>query len=254
MTRILVINPNTSPTVSEVIRRGLDAMAMEGTQVTVINAPFGAEAIETPAEACIAGHAVLAALAEQRDGYEAVVIGAFGDPGLDAAASVLTVPVVGTGASAILEASRDGRPFAIVTMGAGLKPAIEAQVARCGVLGQLTAIQFIEASVLDVAGNQKRFAEAIGDHVRSPANAAAKAVVLGGAPFTGMGALLTKELGMPVAAGLEPALRRAHELATRQSGASTPSGYSKPTKRFVGLPESLIALLSGANGHARKKS
>jgi Asp/Glu/hydantoin racemase len=253
MTRILVINPNTSATVSDVIRRGLAAMAMDGTQITVINAPFGAEAIETPAEACIAGHAVLAALAERREGYDAVVIGAFGDPGLDAVASVMTVPVVGTGTAAILEASRDGQAFAIVTMGAGLKSAIEAQVARCGVLTQLTSIQFIEASVLDVAGNQQRFVEAIRGHVRGSANAAAKAVVLGGAPFTGMGALLTRELGMPVAAGLEPALRRVCDLAERP-GTGTPPHYSKPTKRFVGLSDGLIALLKGASNHTQKKS
>ncbi len=128
MTRILVINPNTSIAVSDVIRRGLAAMAMADVAITVVNAPFGAEAIETPAEACIAAYAVLATLADHRDDADAVVVGAFGDPGLDAARSVMIAPVVGTAAAAFTDAAQDGRRFAVITLGSSMESSIRAAI------------------------------------------------------------------------------------------------------------------------------
>ncbi|HEY1723443.1 MAG TPA: aspartate/glutamate racemase family protein [Magnetospirillaceae bacterium] len=250
MTRILVINPNTSPAVSDVIRHGLAAMAMEDVEITVINAPFGAESIETPAEACIAAHALLAALADHQNDADAYVIGAFGDPGLEAAVSVMTVPVVGTAAAAFAEAGADDRRFAVITLGRSMENSIRAAVTRLGYGTQLTGIHFLDASVLDFTAERDLFEETICAQGARCVTNGAEAIVLGGAPFTGMGAALTTALQIPVLAGLEPAIRLARTRAIQPPPLAT--HYSDSAKRFVGLPDNIIALLNGASSHTEK--
>ncbi len=249
MTRILVINPNTSIAVSDVIRRGLAAMAMADVAITVVNAPFGAEAIETPAEACIAAYAVLATLADHRDDADAVVVGAFGDPGLDAARSVMIAPVVGTAAAAFTDAAQDGRRFAVITLGSSMESSIRAAILRHGFSPQLTGIHFLDTSVLDFTADRGHFEAAIRAQAQRCIDDGAEAIVLGGAPFTGMGAALTAALRLPVLAGLEPAVRAAHVQATRPSPLAT--HYSSATKRFVGLSDTLISLLNGGSSQAQ---
>lgn len=58
-----------------------------------------------------------AALQAAQEGSDAILINSFADYGLDAARAALTVPLIGAGEAALLEASAEGsRPFSIVTV------------------------------------------------------------------------------------------------------------------------------------------
>ena len=59
MTRLLLINPNISDSVSELIRAEALRSASPATTVTVKTAPFGVAYIETRCEALIGGYAAL---------------------------------------------------------------------------------------------------------------------------------------------------------------------------------------------------
>ncbi len=68
----------------------------------------------------------------EREGYDAAVMGCFGDPGLQQARGVVDMPVTGVGESGMLMAQMLGNKFATVTAGPGWVPLIEANMRRYG--------------------------------------------------------------------------------------------------------------------------
>ena len=83
--RLLLVNPNISDSVSDLIRAEAQRSASPGTEVEVMTAPFGVAYIETRFEALVG--AWRGVVAEHHARFDAVVVAAFGDPGLTACAS-----------------------------------------------------------------------------------------------------------------------------------------------------------------------
>lgn len=77
-------------------------------------------------------------ISAESDGYDAVIVGCFADPGLTEARGVVDIPVTGLGESAMLMAQLLGNKFAIVTVGPGWVPIIESNIRRYG-FGERTA-------------------------------------------------------------------------------------------------------------------
>ena len=207
--RILLINPNTSPLVTEILVAEARSIAGEVAEIEGVTAPFGSASLECRAELAIAAHAVLEAIAARAD-YDAVVIGAFGDPGLEAAQEIARAPVFGLGRSGVRAAAAGGRRFAIVTLGARLRADIERMIAACGLSRQLAAIHFLNAGVLDVAGDRAAFSDALVAAANSCVKeSGAESILLGGAPFAGVSRELAGRVIVPVFDGLASAMQDA---------------------------------------------
>src|SRR6056297_974379 len=78
-------------------RKGvLQSIAFEGTQVEIQDVPDGPASIESAYDELMAVPATLRGIVEaERDGFDAVIIGCFGDPGLEAARELVNIPVIG---------------------------------------------------------------------------------------------------------------------------------------------------------------
>jgi len=68
----------------------------------------------------------------EKQGYDAAIIGCFGDPGLQEARGVVEMPVTGAGESGMLVAQLLGNKFACVAPGPGWVPVFEANIRRYG--------------------------------------------------------------------------------------------------------------------------
>ena len=119
--RILFINPNITSSITEVMAAEARRSAAAGTEIVPVTAAFGTLYVENCVEAAIAAHAVLDACAAHSDGCDAVIISAFGDPGLHAAKEFLDVPVVGVSEAAFLAAYMLGNRYAVVCLTPRLK-------------------------------------------------------------------------------------------------------------------------------------
>ena len=84
-------------------------------------AAFGVEYIETRSEAAIGAHAVLDIVANAGDAFDAIVIAAFGDPGVKAAKEIALCPVVGISESAFATAGLIGGKFSIIAISANYR-------------------------------------------------------------------------------------------------------------------------------------
>jgi Asp/Glu/hydantoin racemase len=120
--RILMLNPNTSRSVTDLIAGAARAAAAPGTEIVPATAPRGVPYIATRAEAVIGGAVALEMLAELHGGVDAAVIAAFGDPALGGARELFPIPVVGLAEAGMLTACMLGARFAIVTFAQALEP------------------------------------------------------------------------------------------------------------------------------------
>ena len=108
MTRLFGLQlPNISDSVSELIRAEALRSVAEGTTVDVLTAPFGVAYIETRFEALIGAYAAAQLAAEHHARFRnAVIVAAFGDPGLAGLREVLPIPVMGLTEAALASAYR----------------------------------------------------------------------------------------------------------------------------------------------------
>ena len=93
---ILVVNPNTTVSMTEKIRRAAERAAAPGTRIVAVNPPVGPESIEGFYDDALAVPGLLAEIAKgEAQGVSAHVIACFDDTGLDAARTLARAPVVG---------------------------------------------------------------------------------------------------------------------------------------------------------------
>ncbi|MCZ2263211.1 aspartate/glutamate racemase family protein [Isoptericola sp. QY 916] len=143
---VLLVNPNSSAATTalmvDVARATLEPAGLEVRGVTAASGPpmiVGAADLERSADGVLEG-----ALRGLRDGegrVVAIVVAAFGDPGREALAAAVDVPVVGIGQSALLAAAAGGRRFGMATTTPGLVPSLEAMVRRHGVAATFTGVR-----------------------------------------------------------------------------------------------------------------
>ncbi len=214
MRHLLVINPNTSASVSALLQTHVQAEAGLHVQVRSVTARFGAPYISDEASYAVAGHATLdawAAALAHGPAPDAVLIGCFGDPGLLALRESSPVPVTGLAEAAFIEAARHGR-FAIVTGGARWGPMLQRLAQALGHGAALAGIHTVAPTgaqlAADPAGARVLLEQACRDAVRQ---LGAQAVIVGGAGLAGMAAAIQPGLDVPlidsVGAGARWALR-----------------------------------------------
>lgn len=215
MRRLLVINPNTSATVTTLLQQHVQQAAGSHVVVTAATARFGAPYIADEASYAVAAHATLdawaAALAQAVQPPDAVLIGCFGDPGLMALRESSPAPVTGLAEAAFIEAARHGR-FAIVTGGERWAPILQRLAQQLGHASGLAGIHTVAPTgaqlAADPVGARQLLTHACLDAVRQ---LGVRTVILGGAGLAGMAAGIQPFVNVPivdsVTAGAHWALR-----------------------------------------------
>lgn len=212
--RILVINSNTTPTVTDRIGAAARAVASQGTEIIAVSAPFGLPLIVTRADWLVAGPATLAALAEHRGAYDAAVIACFGDPGLDAAKELVDVPVLGISEAAFHAACMLGRRFGVVSFTAALRPMFEECLAHHGLTARCAGFRMGPAFSGDPGTvAEERLELLAGLCAESVEQDGAEAIILAGGPLAGLAPLLQPHIAVPLIDGTQAAVRLAEAMA-----------------------------------------
>ena len=243
MTALLLINPNTTQSITDLVLRTAKRFAHKGTKLRAVTGAFGPRYIASRVGYAIAGHAAVDALANDRLARDAVVLACFGDPGLAALKEVSKVPVVGMAEASILQASAIGKRFSIVTGGERWKPMLEEFVAAQGMSARLASVRTVAPTGADIARNPKAalalLAKGCAACVREDG---ADAVILGGAGLAGLAAKLRRSVEVPLLDGLACAIAVAEGLARQRPGG--PRRKPAPVES-VGLSKALAKQLAG---------
>lgn len=199
MPRILIINPNTSESVTERVQAAC-RQAHPGLQWEAATARFGAPYIASEASYVVGAHAVLDAFSafEAASGRpDAVLIACFGDPGLLALREVARLPVVGL-AQASLEAAAARGPFAVVTGGAAWGPMLERFARMHQLDARLCGIHTVELTGAQIAQAPEQSFGMLAGACRRGIEGGAKQVVLGGAGLSGLAVRLQPQVPVPL--------------------------------------------------------
>ena len=201
---VLLINPNTSRSTTEMMvalaQACFEQLERSDIHVQGLTAPQGpgmlTEMDELEQAASMADHPVVLSQARQSDG---VIIGAFGDPGLEVLSGHIAVPVIGIGQAAMLQAARAGSPFGIATTTPGLEQSILDQVRRYGWSEQFSGLRLTPTAPLDLAQAPERQNQELEDSVLACIEQdGARAVVIGGGPLAQSAQALQTKLSVPV--------------------------------------------------------
>jgi allantoin racemase len=244
--KLLLINPNISDSVTALIEAEARRAASPGTTLTAVTAPFGVAYIETRFEALVGGYAAACVAAEHWAGHDAVIVAAFGDPGLAALREAIPVPVLGMTESALMTASMLGTRFSIVAISRRIVGWYRETVHACGLSGRLASIRFLDAPLRDVGSVQADHEAALQALCRSAVEEdGADVVILAGAPLAGLARGIRDRIPVPLVDGVSSAVRHAESLAVlRPDRPQAGSFAAPPLKPNRGLPPAIEALLA----------
>jgi allantoin racemase len=237
--RILVVNPNTTASMTRRIGAAARAAARPGTEIVALNPPDGPVSIEGYYDEAFSVPGLLAEIraAEASAGPpDAVVVACFDDTGLEAARTVARGPVIGIGEAAFHVASLLAHRFSVVTTLARSVAAIENNLLRYGLERRCARVRASEVPVLalDEPGSdaRARISAEIGralDHDR------AEAIVLGCAGMADLARDLSAEHGVPVVDGVAAAVGLAETLVALGLRTSRRESYAAPgPKPYLG--------------------
>ena len=245
--RILLVNPNITKAVTEVMVAEARRSASPGVEIDAATAAFGAQYIETRTEAAIAGHALLDVLAERATGYDAAIVSAFGDPGLAAAKEMLEIPVVGLSESALHFAYSLGQRIAVVCLTPRLRDWYGESAEAAGLSDRIVSLRVVQSPVRDIStvvSDLKAPLQA--ECLRAVEEDRAEVVILGGGPTAGLAREIKSEIPVPLLDGVTCAVQLAEALARISVEKPTAGGFSRPgPKPTKGLSPALSRYFKG---------
>lgn len=225
----------------ELVRRQelLNSWAFAGTEVTVVDAPEGPDSIESAYEEYLSVPATFAGvLKAQADGYDAVILGCFGDPGLEAVRELVDIPVIGPGEASMLLAASLGHRFSVVTILDNVIAGQELQAYKAGVRGKLASVVATRIPVLDLMKDPARSRARVIEVGREAIERdRADTLMLGcmTMSFLDMADEVSAELGVPVINAGKAALKAAESLVSLGMSHSKRAFPTPP--KFAGGPK-----------------
>lgn len=226
--RILVVNPNTTASMTEKIGAAARRVASPGTEIVALNSANGPASIEGFYDEALSLAGMLAVIRETRD-FDAVVIACFDDTGLDAARCLTDKPVIGIGEAAYHMASMIANKFSVVTTLARSVPALEHNLQRYGLIARCARVRSSEVAVLELEHPGSDACNRISAEIgRAIAEDRAEAIVLGCAGMADLADALAKEHGLPVLDGVSCAVGLAEAMVRLRILTSRVGGYSPP--------------------------
>jgi len=217
--------------------RLMNGWAFDGTEVSVIDVPTGPASIESAYEEMLAIPPTLDLIMDcEKNGFDAAIIGCFGDPGLEAARELVTMPVVGPCESAMLMASGLGHKFGVLTIFDSLIPMMEHLSVKAGVREKLSSVRPTNIPVLELMNDPEvtkaRLIEVAGTCVEQDR---ADALLFGcmTMSFLDMGDEIGAEVGVPIVNAGRAAVKHAETLVS-MGLAHSKKAWPTPAKMKAG--------------------
>lgn len=226
--RILVVNPNTTASMTQKIGAAARAAASASTEIVAVNPKSGPVSIEGYYDEAMSLPGLLQTVAEHPQA-DAIVIACFDDTGLDAVRCMTDAPVIGIGEAGFHAASIIANKFSVVTTLSRSIPAIEHNLVRYGLASRCAKVRASEVPVLDLEHKTSVACSKISAEIaRAIEEDRAEAIVLGCAGMTDLAASLAADHGLPVIDGVAAAVAIAEGLVRIGLKTSSRGGYASP--------------------------
>ncbi|MER9920007.1 MULTISPECIES: aspartate/glutamate racemase family protein [unclassified Mesorhizobium] len=238
--QILVVNPNTTASMTETIAAAARGVAGAGTEVIAVTSSMGPASIEGYYDEALAVPGLLMEIAAgERAGAQAAIIACFDDTGLDAARAMASIPVIGICEAALGVASYIAQRFTVVTTTERSRVPVEGLVQRYGMAGR-ARVRAADIPVLSLEDAASGAVEKLRAEIaRAIAEDRAEAIVLGCAGMADLAHRLQHEFDLPVIDGVGAALKQAEALIALGLSTSKRGSYASPlAKPYRGVLKS----------------
>ncbi|WP_377296563.1 aspartate/glutamate racemase family protein [Rhizobium sp. SGZ-381] len=237
--RILLINPNTTESMTATAADAARRVVAIGTEIMPVTSKMGPVSIEGYYDEALAVPGLLVELAEgEKAGADAAIIACFDDTGLDAARALASIPVIGICEAALASAAFISQRTTIVTTMERSRLPIEHLVQRYGMAGRVKvrAADIPVLSLEDPSSNAREKLRA--EMAAALRDDRADAIVLGCAGMADLTAELSREFGVPVVDGVAAAVKQAEALVTLKLSTAKRGAYAFPVEKpYLGLLE-----------------
>lgn len=232
---ILVINPNTSVSVTEHIRQELEKIKRPDTELTVVNPEHGPVSIESAYDEALAGPPTLELVRQaNEERYDAIVLACFSDPALDAAKEISDIPVVGIEEATMHMAAMLGHKFSITTAFRNRVPTRELHARLRGVESAYASTLVLNMSVLEMDAHPEKAKACILELARQAVEEdGVEVIILGCAGLTGYAEDVERELGVAVLDPTAVAFKVAEAIADLGLRHSKVGRFARPPVKEI---------------------
>lgn len=215
--RLLVLNPNTSQTFTDLIVKETRKAAGENVEVVGVTSQFGPDYIGSEAAIAIAMHSLIDMMAKQLkhdSNFDAAIIAGFGCGEASILQEMAPFPVTGLLEASLSIALLCGRKFSILSGGEKWKPILEKQVENAGLAGRLASVRTVPMTGAEIVENPEKAYDMVAElSERCAIEDGASSVILGGAALAGFPEIIHQRVSIPLIDNLAVTINIALTLA-----------------------------------------
>lgn len=211
MPTALVINPNTTQSMTDDIGASAAKVFKAPWDFHAVQPPGGTPSIESTFEGELAAIAMLAVLKEY-PAIDGVVIACFGEHGLFGLREILPVPVVGIAEASFLTACMVGAKYGVMVGGENDAACIENLIWMYGLEKRHAGSEVMEMEVLEMNVDFDKTLQTLADGAGNLLKMGAEVILLGCAGLVPYQAALQEKLGVPVIDPVEAGCQQLRSL------------------------------------------
>jgi allantoin racemase len=237
--KLLVVNPNTTASMTATIADAAQRVKGPLTDVTAVTSAMGPVSIEGYYDEAFAVPGLLIELAKgEQAGADAAIIACFDDTGLDAARALVDMPVIGICEAALAATAFIAQRFTVVTTMERSRQPLEHLVRRYG-MAERCNVRAADIPVLSLEDPHSNARPRLREEIAAALKAdRAEAIVLGCAGMADLVDALRVEFGVPVIDGVAAAVKQAEALVALGLRTSKRGAYARPIEKpYHGLLE-----------------
>lgn len=205
--KILIINPNSNPEFTNLIRQCAKSAASENTEVECLNAPLSPAFIETHQDEVMCAPGMMELMRTHEKNYDGFIVACTCDVNVDVLREMTDKPVIGAGEASMLFALTLGGSFSVIQTTEGSVQNKRELVRKFGFNSRCASVRYIDEKA-DGEMEDKLFAAA----QKAVNDDGAEVITLGCAGLAGLEKRLSKRLGVPVVDGVAAAVKMTEGL------------------------------------------
>ncbi|WP_418646974.1 aspartate/glutamate racemase family protein [Thauera butanivorans] len=236
--RILIVNVNTTASMTKSIAAQARKFAAPGTEIVGLTPRFGAESVEGNFESYLCAVGVMDAVMRYDQPFDAVIQAGYGEHGREGLQELLEVPVVDITEAAASTAMLLGHKYSVVTTLDRAVPLIEDRLKLAGLDARCASVRASGMAVLELETQPQRAVETIVAQAEAAVrDDHAEVICLGCGGMAELEDKVRERTGVPVVDGVAAAVAIAESLVRLGLRTSKVRTYAPPRpKSIIGFP------------------
>ncbi|TAP28553.1 aspartate/glutamate racemase family protein [Arthrobacter sp. S41] len=232
--RILILNVNTTASMTKAIGDSARQVASPGTEIVELTPDFGADSCEGNFESYLAAIAVMDKVVRYPEPFDAVIQAGYGEHGREGLQELLDVPVVDITEAAASTAQFLGHKYSVVTTLDRAVPLIEDRLKLAGLTDRLASVRASGLGVLELESDPQRAVAAIVEQSRIAVEKdKAEVICLGCGGMAELEEQVRQATGVPIVDGVRAAVTIADSLVRMGLNTSKVRTYAPPRPKVL---------------------